>query len=524
VELPSSPGLGRRRRSLASATASEHHLSPPGSSGSASHADGQTLDGGDLQQQRPAKARKVSRACDFCKSRKAKCSGNQPCSKCVSKGRHCLYNAKYTRGRPPTPPPSVSFLQPDGLMDTAVAPGSSAGTAMSASASAPAAVSTGLAPSRQQHQHQRQHQGDHMLQHNTNISTNIHPSSQDDLEEPASQFGRFSSTHQSSAPSRASPELGMAEIQGQVFDPTSGLTFLHRAWKRLAAQDAHSIPDVAKTTAEIQPVTMAGDRPLPDTDPTKRLQLPSPDETRDLLKLYFDVCIATYRFLYRPAAVRWLGVVERNLAEGLPLHHEIGHARAAIILTALAIATSHNAKSKGFLSAADEARALAQSDELFCVGARLVEGEVGIPKLESAQVRLVQVLYCLTTCRFNKSWYIFGNALSLISTLGLHRLENSKRRRGGVSKTDYIHTQCKRRTFWTAYILDNYLGVMLGRPRHFHDDDIDQELPDPVNDEDMTALGPLQSPGNPDDCHIDALIYHAKYVYHTIMPILGSEN
>ncbi|KAK2015956.1 hypothetical protein LZ32DRAFT_689309 [Colletotrichum eremochloae] len=48
------------------------------------------------------------------------------------------------------------------------------------------------------------------------------------------------------------------------------------------------------------------------------------------------------------------------------------------------------------------------------------------------------------------------------------------------------------RTFWKAYVLDKYLGVVLGRPRHFHDDDIDQGYPDRIDDEDMTAQGPVE--------------------------------
>ena len=34
-----------------------------------------------------------------------------------------------------------------------------------------------------------------------------------------------------------------------------------------------------------------------------------------------------------------------------------------------------------------------------------------------------------------------------------------------------------------AYTIDVYLSVVLGRPRHIHDDDVDQSLPDAVRDE-----------------------------------------
>jgi hypothetical protein len=90
------------------------------------------------------------------------------------------------------------------------------------------------------------------------------------------------------------------------------------------------------------------------------------------------------------------------------------------------------------------------------------------------------------------------------------------------------------RTFWTAYILDNYLGVILGRPRHFHDDDIDQDYPDCVHDEDMGSSEPCEPPDEDEgDYHIEALIYHAKIAQmigsisrevYTIKPIPHQER
>lgn len=45
------------------------------------------------------KRRKVQRACDGCKSRKRKCSGEQPCSLCVSQGLVCTYVTPHGRNQ-----------------------------------------------------------------------------------------------------------------------------------------------------------------------------------------------------------------------------------------------------------------------------------------------------------------------------------------------------------------------------------------------------------------------------------------
>ncbi|KAJ5984707.1 hypothetical protein N7481_006806 [Penicillium waksmanii] len=55
-----------------------------------------------------------------------------------------------------------------------------------------------------------------------------------------------------------------------------------------------------------------------------------------------------------------------------------------------------------------------------------------------------------------------------------------------VSGLGRIESECRRRTFWCAYTLDAYLSAALGRPRTFHDNDIDSELPACIEDEDLT--------------------------------------
>ncbi|KAI6762490.1 hypothetical protein HG530_008470 [Fusarium avenaceum] len=428
------------------------------------------------------KARKVSRACDFCKSRKAKCSGDQPCAKCAAKGFNCSYDSKYTRGRPPTPPLS------EGYPALAI--------------SKPIAVQ------------------------NLNGSEPYRDTGKSDAM-PQRSLGVTGST----APSRASPELSIAEIQGQVFDPTSGLTFLHRALKRLSKEKRDVASD--NKSSSVDPMTMTGgDKALTPHAESDAFSLPEPAEARLLLSLYFDVCIATYRILHKPTIESWLSSMERNMEAQEPVWKGLGRAKAAIVLVALAIASLHRAKSEGFSTAEAEDRSLTASDTLFTISIQLADEEknLGYPKLETAQAKLIQVLYLLTTSRFNRAWYMFGNTLQLVSALGLHRRVPQREK----TSMDYIRVQCGIRTFWTVYILDNYLGVIFGRPRHYHDDDIDQSYPDRIDDDDMTSTGPQEDFEEQQDCSIDALIFHAKctaantllrnvHEWHASLPVhLGS--
>ncbi|KJX98070.1 hypothetical protein TI39_contig438g00012 [Zymoseptoria brevis] len=291
-------------------------------------------------------------------------------------------------------------------------------------------------------------------------------------------------------------------MHDQFVDPTSGLSFLRRAQRRFSHNNRQR-PNAGSVTqdAEQQPTMVAGDRPL--LGDASQFQLPSHDFAVELLDLYFDVCVATYRILHRPSVDEWLRTMEDNAQRQRPLHTNLGRTKTAIMLGVFAVATFHHQKYRGNATNED---ALLQSDGLMKEAVALTDAELGMPLLESVQARLVQVFYLLMTCRMNRAWYIFGNCLQIISALGMHRL-GKKWRVGGV-RGDYIQVECGKRTFWTAYILDKHLGVLLGRPPHFHDEDIVLDYPERVNDEDMTADGPRSD--SSEDCHIDAFVCNAK--------------
>ena len=421
-------------------------------------------------------SQKVSRACDFCKQRKARCTGTLPCEKCTKKGLTCKYNSSYSRGRPPTPPPSASVIVNQDAVN-----------------------------------------GSTQEQYDEGSSINAQSLEHESLAQSQSYLsnGGFQSETRRPPVSRASPELGMTEIEGQVFDPTSGVTFMHRAWKRLAKSGAQSTSPGSLANVpriEEQPLMLAGDLPLPtvtDNDVAK-LTLPSLRDAKSLLCLYFETCIVTYRILHPPSVESWLATAVQNIREGRVLYHQIGRARASILLSVLAIATAHDEKElPTYTHTVDEEISVARSDYLYCISQKLASDETGPPLLESAQARVLHTLYLLLSSRLNLAWYTFGNAIQIISALGLHR-RAPKKSHVTAAAPDYRQTQLRIRTFWTAYILDKYLGVVQGRPRHYHDEDIDQVYPDRVEDEDMGLHGSNGVGGQ--DCHVDALICHAKYV------------
>jgi hypothetical protein len=135
---------------------------------------------------------------------------------------------------------------------------------------------------------------------------------------------------------------------------------------------------------------------------------------------------------------------------------------------------------------------------------------------------MLQVFYLLMTSRTNQAWYIFGGLLQIVTALGMHRRDWE---RTTSPRPDYIHSQSRKRTFWSTYILDRYLGVVMGRTRHFDDGDIDQELPDCVNDTEMSPAGRLTNESS-EDCRMDGFVWNIKLsrtigrISHDLYPII----
>ncbi|KAH7236564.1 fungal-specific transcription factor domain-containing protein [Fusarium tricinctum] len=394
------------------------------------------------------KASKVSRACDHCKLKKLKCSGTLPCAGCVKRQVECQYDSLYRRGRPPTPP----------TVDA----------------------------------------------HRRSMSS-IQSDANRQQSRPADNNPEQNTTRSSS---QGPPGLETAEIEGQFFDPTSNLTFIHRAWKRLAQQNQQTDAGLLTGSENLQPLMSAGDKPF-TTRGDQSLMFVDQAAAFALFEYYFENCVVTYRVLNRQYCQAWLEAVINNFHTGQSLDTGIGHAKAAIVITTLAIACfrqhriSESTSLPGGISLLSQ-----QSEEYFLAASDLTAQETGLPRLESAQARVLQVLYLLQTSRMNQAWYVFGNTVPIVTALGLHR-KSTQYRNGGRQPVDYISSECRKRTFWVLYTIDKYLAVVFGRPRFYHDDDVDQEFPDRINDEDMTPQGP--SPGEPAmDCHVDSLVFHAR--------------
>ncbi|XHG09656.1 hypothetical protein AWENTII_012699 [Aspergillus wentii] len=390
---------------------------------------------------------RVTRACDVCKRKKLRCSGTIPCAPCLRSHDCCQYNAGYTRGKLPAIPP-LNPSQPLPLQ-------SPPNTDVEAESSI---VNIDTARS-------------------DCISEHPDPETEIQNEEEPRQF---SSSH--------SPEPAQTDQEGHYVGPASGASFLIRVQKRLHEN---------VTFSEDTPIFNFGDAPLSEYGDASMLVLPPKDEADALVDRYFDFAFPTHRFLHQPTVKAWLdGMYASVYRRGAGSLERGARETRALLLMVMA-------QAKQYLLDNDAIGGCVDSTIYFGASESHLAAETGPVRLTSIQARLMQCFYLLSESRINHCWSLFGTTARLALAIGLHR---RRRRERGV---DYIEQECRKRVFWCAYSLDNYLSAALGRPKIFHDEDIDQELPVCANDSQImqSRILPRTSKGQ---SIMLAPVYHAK--------------
>ncbi|KAL4918622.1 hypothetical protein BDW62DRAFT_217568 [Aspergillus aurantiobrunneus] len=285
-----------------------------------------------------------------------------------------------------------------------------------------------------------------------------------------------------------SPEPHQTDMEGHYVGPASGVSFLIRVQKRL-----HEHISFPRTS----PIFSFGDAPLPKYDPSF-LVIPTKEEAKVLLDRYFDFAFPTHRFLHQPQAESWLEDFYQD-----PSASQSPRPGAMAIRALLLMIFAH---AKQCLAKIDSSLgSCINSAVYFAASEHHLSSETGPVRLTSVQARLAQCFYLLGHSRINHCWSLFGTTARLAIAIGLHR----GRRRELTGSVDFVEQECRKRVFWCMYSLDNYLSAALGRPRIFHDDEIDQELPAVANDLQITSSGISPATSSTQSIML-APVYHAK--------------
>ncbi|KAM7203939.1 Fungal specific transcription factor domain containing protein [Rhypophila sp. PSN 637] len=316
-----------------------------------------------------------------------------------------------------------------------------------------------------------------------------------------------------------SPDLDDLQLSAQYADETTPpLAFLHRAWTRLAQAYYPPNPNPQLPPPPVDPKIFElglskDDQPF---DRSGHLHFPARSIRFALQENFFNSWMSTFHFLHRFTARTWLDIVEKNAREGAELWRSIGHGRCAIALMTMALGTFDkvtlppNSQRPPGEADVDPNISPVLGDQIFSLALSISDAAPAPPKLDVVQATLLQDIYLMCTCRMTQAYYSFGNTIQMIISLGLHRKLGRNRGLGRDVKKfpDYPKIQCERRTFWSAYVIDKELSMILGQPTRFSEDTIDQLLPDCINGEDMRRDGPIRAIKS--DCYVSALVAHAE--------------
>ncbi|KAK9855198.1 hypothetical protein MYU51_002503 [Penicillium brevicompactum] len=410
------------------------------------------------------KVRKVTRACDACKSKKKACTGTFPCGPCTRRRLSCTYDAAYNRGVAASP--LLSSYQKE--TSSPLSPNLNAQN--SADSSRSRRIGSAESPLGSWSQPGGSYRS---------------PAGASEQETPA-------------LPSDASHQMAPTNLDPQYWGPTSAHSFLGQVVRDLPATPskvvAHQSDQGRPSTV---PIFSFGDRLNPCVQLTD-FQWPTRPIADSLVRRYFDFAAPTYRILHQPTVECLIERLYKH--DSTPMESTCDRASKAVILLIFSTATMYQPGSEGHIGAADEDGW--QKSELYYAQAdSLLSNETGAPSLPSVQARFLVVLYLLSSSRAHKAWFTFGTTVQLMMVLGFH----SKRSRIGSEVDDLIRKECQRRVLWCSYTLDKYLSIMLGRPRLWQDEDLDESLPTRINDQDLTRyeMNPSKC-----DCLMDAPVFH----------------
>ncbi|KAF5007412.1 hypothetical protein FDECE_6260 [Fusarium decemcellulare] len=271
---------------------------------------------------------------------------------------------------------------------------------------------------------------------------------------------------------RNSPEPSPTDEQGHYVGPASGVSFLLRIQKKLQVQ--FQSPGYLNSS-----IFNFGDRPLPGHDSSFAI-LPPKQLAESMVKRYFDFAATTHRFLHRPSIEAWLE--ELYETNGAMLYQETARSRTALLF--MVFAHSNNYRSQSTSDAKSSIQESAESSaRFFAVAEHQLSMEKDQIRLAHVQARLAQCFYLLAQSRLNHCWTLFGITAHLAMALGIHR--KSRVDVKVSNRVDHVDLENRKRTFWCAFNLNTYLSAALGRPMTFHDEDIDQELPLCIDDEQL---------------------------------------
>ncbi|PKC11181.1 hypothetical protein RhiirA5_354612 [Rhizophagus irregularis] len=114
------------------------------------------------------------------------------------------------------------------------------------------------------------------------------------------------------------------------------------------------------------------------------------------------------------------------------------------------------------------------------VATKMILQSFDYPSVEYVQAFILLTLHNFGTCKGPRAWMYIGMAIRMAQEIGLHKIDETASGAQPVklkSEATFIQKETKRRIFWACFLLDRYSACALGRPTLIDEDDCDVRLP-----------------------------------------------
>lgn len=248
-----------------------------------------------------------------------------------------------------------------------------------------------------------------------------------------------------------------------------------------------------------------------------KIILPPKHVASELIEAVWDNACVLFRFYHRPSFIRDLDLLyETDPDDYTNKQYKI----LPLVYSVMAV---------GVLFSMDKCEKLGFKDASegykYFVAARKLIDIADARDTYAIQSIVMMIIFLQCSARLSTCYSYIGVALRSALRAGLHR------------KVAYnfnpIELETRRRLFWTIRKMDIYVNAMLGLPRSTAESDFDQEMPEEIDDENITEdayfpqeRGKISSAGiaNAHTRLITILSHIMKYIYPVKQDEIAAKN
>ncbi|KAI0098728.1 fungal-specific transcription factor domain-containing protein [Nemania sp. FL0031] len=393
----------------------------------------------------------TSKACLFCRGRKLKCSGTQPCQRCSRRGTRCSFQNK-------------NLLSGQAIQETQSTPSASLATSPDANGSSGLAIET------------RMKNMESMIRTLTELIPQSSTGINHELSQPDEDSG-FQGDTAFQAPVDAF-NVQLASLREQLGHPTSSQSSSQEINRSHTHRDSTST--VTNQNEDSLEIVRLGGKSLP---------FPSDAKYSHYLGFVFRDINASHPCLnggdFRLRSRRLISTRTLEPSDACFLATNYILFACTDILTDISLVQNQN-RPPGwhwYLAA----------DNLMCH--RKLSGRGG---LDLIQFLVFEALYLTYGEKLNAAYNVSGLACRLCFQLGLHQ------QKLWDTACSPFSQYMRQRLFWTVYFADRRISSSCGRPYGIRDSDIDVDEPQWIEDEALHPNHPIPIP-DPDKSFITYL-------------------